>query len=166
MRLVTLKRSTEFQRVRGGARWSTPGLVVEAKRRAESTTGTARFGLTVTKKLGGAVVRNRLRRRLKSLLRALDPSLVRADADYVLVARPSLEAMSFAEIQAALHQALARVGSQLDLGSAGGAAARTAKARPSGDQPDRERPGSGRRDKSAIRRDTAPLGAAGPDRDS
>ena len=73
MRLITLKRPAEFKRVRGGKRVAGPWFVIEAKARpahaagdtAAATAATARVGLTITKKLGGAVIRNRLRRRLK-----------------------------------------------------------------------------------------------------
>lgn len=47
----------------------------------------ARIGLTVTKKLGGAVVRNRIRRRLRAAAREVFPVMATPGADYVLVAR-------------------------------------------------------------------------------
>jgi ribonuclease P protein component len=93
MRIVTLKRRAEFVRIRGGGRWSTQTLVLETKPRAETREGKGglvddpRFGFTVTKKIGGAVVRNRVRRRLKEAVRALPPGLARPGHDYVLIAR-------------------------------------------------------------------------------
>ncbi len=45
------------------------------------------MGFTVTKKVGNAVVRNRVRRRLKEALRAAKPLETRADHDYVVMAR-------------------------------------------------------------------------------
>src|SRR5689334_21054234 len=70
-RLATLKRRPEFQRVRTGARWATPAFVLEGKRReapapALAPAGAARFGFTVSKQVGGAVERNRIKRRLKA----------------------------------------------------------------------------------------------------
>ena len=77
MGLVTLKKRPEFLRIRGGTRWSSASFVLETKPRAAPTPGRApdgvgdagvpdpRFGFTVTKQLGNAVVRNRIRRRLK-----------------------------------------------------------------------------------------------------
>ena len=47
----------------------------------------ARVGLTVTKSVGGAVERNRVRRRLKEALRAAAPLEAEGDHDYVLMAR-------------------------------------------------------------------------------
>ena len=67
-----LKRRAEFLRVAAkGAKSAMPGLVLQARRRDDS--GPARLGFTVTKKVGGAVVRNRVRRRLKEAARAVVP---------------------------------------------------------------------------------------------
>ncbi len=126
--LVTLKRRSEFLAVRGGARWSTPSLLLEGKmrqpapdtglpeassrrgRKVETTVvssvsvratrgagapvainpvdaNPARFGFTVTKKLGTAVVRNRIRRRLREILRQGIVKQGLAGCDYVIVAR-------------------------------------------------------------------------------
>ena len=71
-----LKTRAEFLHVRGGERYTAPSLVLQARRR-ERRVGeepsldphVARFGFTATKTLGGAVVRNRARRRLKEAVR-------------------------------------------------------------------------------------------------
>lgn len=47
-----------------------------------------RFGFTVTKKIGTAVVRNRIRRRLREAVRIAAPAAAVPGTDYVLVARP------------------------------------------------------------------------------
>jgi ribonuclease P protein component len=65
-----------------------------------------RFGFTVTKKLGGAVLRNRIRRRLKEALRRLDPLPARPAHDYVILARPEALGMAFSALQAELARAL------------------------------------------------------------
>lgn len=87
MRLATLKKRAEFQRVRGGGRYSGPAFVLEGRKRAGEASG-ARFGFTVTKKLGGAVVRNRMRRRLKAALVEVVAMCADPAFDYVVVARP------------------------------------------------------------------------------
>lgn len=46
-----------------------------------------RFGITVTKKIGNAVVRNRMKRRFRELLRAALPTLGLSDHDHVLIGR-------------------------------------------------------------------------------
>jgi ribonuclease P protein component len=115
----TLKKRSEFLRIRGGARWATASFVLEAKRRPDASKAVARapvsgasmprFGFTVTKKLGSAVVRNRIRRRLKAAVDELAERNARADCDYVLVARKSAMTRPFASLLSDLEQAFARV---------------------------------------------------------
>jgi ribonuclease P protein component len=109
-RLVTLKRRPEFLNVRGGARWATPAFVLEAKRRRSAMPGeTPRFGFTVSKQVGGAVERNRIKRRLKAATRDVLLEHARRDYDYVLIARrPALDA-AFAALVSDLANALERV---------------------------------------------------------
>lgn len=57
-----------------------------------------RAGLTVTKKLGGAVLRNRIKRRLRAACRAVLPLHGEAGCDYVLVARAPAADMVFADL--------------------------------------------------------------------
>jgi ribonuclease P protein component len=66
-----------------------------------------RFGFAVTKKLGNAVTRNRIRRRLKAALSELAPSLAQPGYDYVVVARSAAFDRSFAEIRSDLTRAFA-----------------------------------------------------------
>lgn len=107
-RLATLRRRPEFLRVRGGARWAAPAFVLEARRRGGLAEG-ARFGFTVSKQVGGAVERNRIRRRLKAAVRDVLAEQARPDYDYVLIARrPALDT-AFAALVADLANALERV---------------------------------------------------------
>jgi ribonuclease P protein component len=107
---VTLKRRAEFLSVRGGARWATPAFVVEGKRRPSGVAGGGpRFGFTVSKQVGGAVERNRIRRRLKAAARDVLLEHARRNYDYVLIARrPALDA-AFAALVSDLADALKRV---------------------------------------------------------
>src|SRR5262245_51121718 len=109
-KLATLKRRPEFLRVRGGARCATPAFVLEAKRRdSPEPVLTPRFGFTVSKKVGGAVERNRIRRRLKAAVRGILTDHARCDFDYVLIARrPALDA-AFTALLSDLAGALKRV---------------------------------------------------------
>ncbi len=143
MQYETLRRSGEFKRVRGGARWSSPVLILEGKRRPGPCLGRSgqllsgpRFGLTVTKKVGTAVVRNHIRRRIKEALRLLEPGLARDDHDYVVVAHRPAHDYPFAELQAALRSALLRIDRQVSSPSAGPAGRkRSGKHKPSGGNP-------------------------------
>jgi ribonuclease P protein component len=109
-RLSTLKRRSDFLRVRGGERWATRAFVLEAKRRSSSLEEeAARFGFTVSRQVGGAVERNRIRRRLKAAVRDVLRKHAREDFDYVLIARrPALDAVYTALVSELVH-ALDRV---------------------------------------------------------
>jgi ribonuclease P protein component len=111
-RLATLKRRSEFLRIRNGARWATPAFVLEAKRRSgseEAVPEQARFGFTVSKKVGGAVERNRIRRRLKAAVCDVGHAHAQGDFDYVLIARRAALDTAFAALVSDLSQALDRV---------------------------------------------------------
>ena len=85
-----LTKRAEFQRVSRGRRASVETLTLQSRRRdsaANEDESGARVGLTVTKSIGGAVERNRVRRRLKEALRAAAPLEAEGDHDYVLMAR-------------------------------------------------------------------------------
>ena len=68
-----------------------------------------RFGFTVTKQSGGAVQRNRIRRRLKEALRLLNPLPARPGHDYVILARPEALSMPFLALQGELIRALGKI---------------------------------------------------------
>jgi len=106
-----LKTRDEFLRARDGTRFAAPTLVLQAIRReeAEAAREIARFGFTATKSLGGAVVRNRARRRLKEAVRLVAPKHATPGYDYVLIARAGTVQRPFAEIARDLERALAKV---------------------------------------------------------
>jgi ribonuclease P protein component len=85
-----LTRRAEYQRVSRGRRLSVPTFTLQSRRREDTgkeAVAGPRLGLTVTKAVGNAVVRNRVRRRLKEAVRAATPLETQGDHDYVLMAR-------------------------------------------------------------------------------
>ena len=72
-----------------------------------------RIGFTVSKKVGNAVTRNRMKRRLRALCRAILPESGIAGADHVLIGRPGANEMDFAELGAHLDSALTRAAKKL-----------------------------------------------------
>jgi ribonuclease P protein component len=117
--LGRLIRRAEFLRAaQTKQRCSTPGLVLQVARRpsasANEPTATAipepltRYGLTASRKVGGAVQRNRARRRLRALARELLPAHAAPGNDYVLIARGATAGRRFADLRADLIEALRR----------------------------------------------------------
>jgi ribonuclease P protein component len=102
-----LTRRAEFQRVSGGRRASAQTFTLQSRRRdgPEAEAGGARVGFTVTRKVGNAVVRNRIRRRLREALRAAWPLEAQADHDYVLMARREALGRRFAALVDDVRQA-------------------------------------------------------------
>lgn len=109
-----LRTRAQFLAVRNGARAARPNVLIEAKRRAAS--GPIGLGLTATKKIGGAVVRNRARRRLREAARRLLPLHGLAGVDYVLVARQSTPEAAWEALLDDLQSALIRLAAALESG--------------------------------------------------
>ena len=84
-----------------------PGFVLIVRNRADDDE-TRRIGFTVTKKIGNAVVRNRMKRRLRALAREILPASGTAGADHELIGREAGIERDFAQLRAELHSALAR----------------------------------------------------------
>lgn len=104
---MVLSRPQDFRALQGdGTVRSHPLLVVRFRRTGLETT---RFGLSTGRKLGGAVVRNRVRRRLRQILRAMAPSF-QPGWDVLIIARPAVVAASHDEIAEALGRLLQRGG--------------------------------------------------------
>lgn len=110
MRISTLKKRVEFERVRGGGRCSTAAFLLEGKKRVDlQHVGQPRFGFTITRKLGGAVQRNSIRRRLRAALSLLAGEHADPAFDYVIVARAPALDRNFSELQADLVTAFRTV---------------------------------------------------------
>ena len=70
---------------------------------------TVRVGYTVTKKIGNAVVRNRMKRRFRALVRDIFPDHARPGADHVLIGRAGGIERDFLALASELKRALAKV---------------------------------------------------------
>ncbi|MBB5753854.1 ribonuclease P protein component [Prosthecomicrobium pneumaticum] len=100
-----LRKRPEFLAVAGGPRVSRRGFVLQ-KREHGAPDRPPRFGFTVTKKIGNAVVRNRIRRRLREAVRIAAPLHARPATDYVLVGRRAALDQAFAALVADLSTGL------------------------------------------------------------
>ena len=105
-----LQRRAEFRRVAArGRKWAAPGLVLQAARQSDAP-HPMRVGFTASRKVGGAVVRNRARRRLKALAHAVLPDHAKEGYDYVLIARAATPERPFPALRDDLMAALSKVG--------------------------------------------------------
>ena len=86
-----------------------PGFVLLVRARADGDP-TMRVGYTVTKKIGGAVVRNRMKRRLRALARELLPTGGVQGADHILIGRAGGVERDFSLLRGELQRALAKLG--------------------------------------------------------
>jgi ribonuclease P protein component len=108
-----LKKRPDFLRAAKGIRRVTPSLTLETCPTPEPGEG-VRVGFTATRKLGGAVERNRAKRRLRAAAAAVLPLSGRAGNDYVLVARPGTLTRRFSSLIEDLGQALSAAHLKLD----------------------------------------------------
>lgn len=86
-----LKTRADFLRAQRGVRKATGGLTLEACATPQPAArpGRYRVGFTASRKVGGAVERNRAKRRLREVARAVLPLSGHECTDYVLIARPA-----------------------------------------------------------------------------
>src|SRR6476659_1557743 len=104
-RLVTLKRRADFVAANAGRRATTPGFILLVRNREDSDPA-IRVGFTVTKKIGGAVVRNRMKRRFRALAREIVPAKGVPGADHVMIGRVKGIERDFSLLRSDLADAL------------------------------------------------------------
>ncbi|MAL78870.1 MAG: ribonuclease P protein component [Sneathiella sp.] len=107
-----LKKRAEFLRVASVRRkWAAPGMVLQAARGAQtSEADVSRVGFTVTKKVGNAVVRNRIKRRLRAAADQVIPHHAQSGWDFVLIGRQGSLGRDFTDLTFDLRRALEKVG--------------------------------------------------------
>jgi ribonuclease P protein component len=112
VRLEVLTKRADFLRAAQAKRQGTGGFLVQARLRRpdEADPNLIRIGYTCSKKLGNAVARNRAKRRLREVARAVLPQNGRPGWDYVLVGRPQATATrEFTQMLVDLEKALAQI---------------------------------------------------------
>ena len=102
-----LRRRADFLAAARAKRVTTSGFVLQARNRDDE--GAVRVGFTVSRKVGTAVERNRLRRRLREVVRLSAAMEVHPGYDYVLIGRRAALSLPFQRLNEDLEGALRRV---------------------------------------------------------
>ena len=116
---MRLRHRSEFLAAARGPRTARDAFVLQGIRRLEPERARCiGIGLTVTRKIGTAVVRNRARRRLREALRPTLPGPALPGHDYVVVARTAALTREFAALRRDLAGAFEQLGRRLQRGPA------------------------------------------------
>jgi len=111
-----MKTRTDFLRAQKGRRQSMASLTLETcvSPISRSKPGFAHVGFTASRKVGGAVERNRAKRRLRAAAASVLPLLAREGHDYVLIARNATLSRPFAELIRDLSKAVTAAHAAID----------------------------------------------------
>lgn len=111
--IATLKKRADFLRLRKGRKFTTSFFILRALPTDIEGSQAIRVGYTVTTKCGNAVTRNRIKRRLRALVRELFPMHAKAGYDYLLVAldsaKPGAAECNPSQLRDALSKAITRI---------------------------------------------------------
>jgi ribonuclease P protein component len=102
-----LRQRADFLAAATGAKVPTAAFVLQARKRDDS--GPVRVGFTVSKKVGTAVERNRVRRRLREIVRLSAATGLSSGHDYVLIGRRAALSLPFEQIIEDFKRALRRL---------------------------------------------------------
>ena len=102
-----LRQRADFLAAATGLKVPAAAFVLQARKRADD--GPVRLGFTVSKKVGNAVERNRVRRRLREIVRLSGSIQMQRGHDYVLIGRRAALKVSFALIADEFAGALRRL---------------------------------------------------------
>ncbi len=117
--IEVIRKRADFLAANRGKRFITPNFVLLAHRRRSDhavPAETIRHGITVTKKIGNAVVRNRMKRRFRALLAATLPGEGITGVDHVLIGRKNDKETDFAAMKADLEKGLKHLAKKLGQG--------------------------------------------------
>tara|TARA_Y100001970_G_scaffold216812_1_gene265412 strand:+ start:2115 stop:2513 length:399 start_codon:yes stop_codon:yes gene_type:complete len=114
MRIAQIKKRSDFLRIAAkNHTWASPGLVLQVDRNNLHTSpndSVLRIGYTASRRVGGAVKRNRAKRRLRATVARVMPFHAKVGYDYVLIARAKTNDRNFSELSEDLFKALEKTG--------------------------------------------------------
>jgi ribonuclease P protein component len=103
-----IKKRSDFLAANRGKRYATPGFVLLVKDRQDESTD-IRFGITITKKVGNAVVRNRMRRRFRALAQEMLGQNGQPGSDHILIGRDTGIERDFGALRSDMIKALGKL---------------------------------------------------------
>jgi ribonuclease P protein component len=107
LRLISIRKRSDFLAANAASRVATPGFVLLVRKRNDGDTA-MRLGITVTKKIGNAVIRNRMKRRFREIARAVIATNGANGSDHILIGRAGGVERDFAALKADLANALSK----------------------------------------------------------
>ena len=112
MPIRRLTRRSQFLAANAGVRVPMPAFVLLVQPRGDGVVD-AGYGITATKRLGGAVIRNRVKRRFRAIVRDVFPSHALSGADHVLIGRADALTLDHARLTADVGKALGKAAKRL-----------------------------------------------------
>ena len=103
-----IKKRSDFLAANRGKRYATPGFVLLVKDRQDEQPD-IRLGITITKKVGNAVVRNRMRRRFRALAQEMLAEKGKSGADHILIGRDGGIERDYGALRADMAKALEKL---------------------------------------------------------
>ena len=99
--LKTIKKRVDFLKVsKSGKKKFTKGFILQKyKRSMDSEKDTIRIGFTITKKIGGAVIRNKIKRRFRAIIKEIFTKYLKKNYDYVIIANKKSLIMDYKELK-------------------------------------------------------------------
>ena len=104
-----IRKRSDFLAANRGKRYATPGFVLLVFDRRDDDP-VIRLGITITKKVGNAVVRNRMRRRFRELMREMLADKGKTGADHILIGRDGGIDQDFGDLRADMARAFGKLG--------------------------------------------------------
>jgi len=103
-----IQKRADFLRANRGKRYVTPGFILLTHHRQDDN-DKARLGITVTKKIGNAVIRNRMKRRFRALAAKAFEGHAIAGVDHIMIGRADGKERDFAEMLSDLERGLKKL---------------------------------------------------------
>ena len=104
--IISIRKRADFLRAKSGRKYRAPFVHLQHIPSPEPQASTLRVGYTVSKHCGNAVARNKIKRRLRHIMREALPELGVAGHDYVVIGREGSADIPFAELRDALEKLL------------------------------------------------------------